>query len=81
VLSNNLKPVSQGIAETKTMSKRYSIFSTKEDYEKAYSTLQELEKALDLKLDWVKLKKQGLDQLSTLIGILNRKKSNLQNSK
>lgn len=55
-----------------TMSKRYSIFSTRQDYEKAYSEIQSLEPKLNRKLDWKKIKNTNFDQLSEMIRIFKK---------
>jgi len=55
---------------------KYSIFATKQDYQKAYSTLEELESQLGLNLDWKKIKRIGLDELETIISIYKRKLAN-----
>lgn len=55
---------------------KYSIFATKQDYQKAYSTLEELESQLGLNLDWKKIKRIGLDKLETIISIYKRKLAN-----
>lgn len=52
---------------------KYSIFATKQDYLNIYDVLRELETQMSDKLDWVKIKRSTLDQLSTLVGILKRK--------
>jgi hypothetical protein len=51
---------------------KYSIYATKEDYQKAYSELKEIEPKLSYKLDWKKIKRINLDSLSYLISALKR---------
>jgi len=43
---------------------KYSIYATKQDYEKMYAELKELEAALRLTLDWKTIKMSNLDKLS-----------------
>lgn len=52
---------------------KYSIFATKEDYQKAYDKLKELETKHSLDFDWKKVKRTNLDSLATLIDIIKRK--------
>jgi len=52
---------------------KYSIYATKQDYEKMYVELKELEAALGLTLDWKTMKATHLDGLSTLIRALKNK--------
>ena len=57
---------------------KYSIYATKQDYEKAYETLRELD--FDNKFDWKKIKRTSLNSLMVLIDGLKRHeltKSNL----
>ena len=52
---------------------KYSIFATKQDYEKAYSMLEKLEIELGEQFNWKKIKRTHYDQLDALIKILLRK--------
>ena len=52
---------------------KYSMTATKKDYQYAFDELLKLEKQLKKNLDWKKIKRVSLDELSTLIGILKRK--------
>jgi len=51
----------------------------KDDYSRAYITLENLEKELNMEFDWKKIKKQNIDSLSTLIFLLE-KKVNIQSN-
>lgn len=53
---------------------KYSLYATKQDYQKAYSRLKEIEQKLETtdkktKLDWKKIKRSDLDSLLLLISI------------
>jgi hypothetical protein len=51
---------------------KYTIHSTKEDYDKVYEEIKTFEPLLGYDLDWKKIKKQNLDNLSFLISALKR---------
>jgi len=57
---------------------KYSIFATKQDYQKAYLMLQKLENELGEQFDWKKIKRTNYDQLDALIQILLRKLQNIK---
>lgn len=52
---------------------KYSITATKKDYQFAFKTLMSLENQLGEKLDWKKIKRVSLDELTTIIAVLKRK--------
>jgi len=52
---------------------KYSIFATKQDYQNAYSILENLEKELGVELNWKKIKRTNSDNLDALIFILRKK--------
>jgi len=62
---------------------KYSFFATKQDYQNAYSILENLEKELGVKLNWQKIKRTNLDNLDFLISCLKKQKYKdiLQNQK
>jgi len=55
---------------------KYTIHSTKEDYQEMYNTLKQLESELNLTLDWKKIKRASLDSLTPLPGIMKRTYAN-----
>jgi len=55
---------------------KYTIHSTKEDYQKMYSTLEKLESEYNMTLDWKKIKRATLDSLMTLPDIMKRTHEN-----
>ena len=52
---------------------KYSITATKKDYQYAFDQILKLEKQLGERFDWKKIKRVSLDELITLIGVLNRR--------
>ena len=51
---------------------KYTIYSTKKDYEIMYKKLKELSEKYDMPLDWKKIKQASLDSLSPLPSIMER---------
>jgi hypothetical protein len=52
---------------------KYTIHSTKEDYRKIYSVIEELESKLNMTLNWKKVKRARYDSLATMVSVLERR--------
>lgn len=51
---------------------KYTIHSTKKDYEVLYEKLEKLSIELDIKLNWKKIKRASYDSLASLPDIMRR---------
>jgi len=52
---------------------KYTIHSTKEDYQEIYDKLEVIELTTYTTLDWKKIKRTGFDSLEMLLNMLERK--------
>jgi len=52
---------------------KYSIYSTREDYQKIYTKIEKLESDLNENFDWKKIKRESFNSLEVLVSILERK--------
>lgn len=50
---------------------KYTLYETKDDYQKLYDKLEELD--IDKTLDWIKIKKSSYNSLDYLVSLMERK--------
>ena len=58
---------------------KYDFYFTKEDAQKAYAKIKDLEAKLGLSLDWKRVKNQSGDSIAYLINYLERELSEREN--